>query len=337
MDQITTLLTEAGLLFSDFFDPRKRVFLGYLALSFVIGLIWLLIARRASLRSAIQEVFSKDVFWSPSSRADYKVFILNRIITLGLSPMLLTKLAVATAVFYGLHGIDGLSRNVLSGVSDLTAIVLFTLTIFVVDDFTKYWLHRWMHRWPLLWAIHKVHHSAETLTPITVYRVHPLEGVLYGLRGAVAQGSTLALFLFLFGDSVDIYTVMGANVLSFVFHVTGSNLRHSHVNIHYWPWLEHLLISPAQHQVHHSVATEHYDRNFGVAFAVWDWIFGSLHLSEPHRRLKFGLGPGQGNPSSLRNLYLGPFVDMAKVIRLRWRRLRNWASGSRLAPNTGEQ
>ena len=59
----------------------------------------------------------------------------------------------------------------------------------------------------------------------------------------------------------------------------GSNLRHSHVGIQYWKWVEYIFISPAQHQLHHSIAKEHHDKNFGAALAIWDWLFGSLHHS----------------------------------------------------------
>jgi len=229
----------------------------------------------------------------------------------------LTQLAIATALYYALHDVEFLSRGVFSDAPTGVIIALFTATIFVVDDFTKYLLHRWMHRWPLLWAIHKTHHSATTMTPITVYRTHPLEGILYGMRSAVAQGTVMAVFLFLFGSAVDLYTVLGVNVMSFVFHVTGSNLRHSHIAIHYWPWLEHILISPAQHQIHHSIARKHHDKNFGVAFAVWDWLFGSLHLSERDADLTFGLQSSEAHPSRLLDIYFRPFADMARVIRRR--------------------
>lgn len=303
-------------------NPRKRIFLGYLALTILIALAWLLLARGATLRSAFQQVFDRKVFLSRSSLADYQIFFLNRVFTLFVSPLLLSQLAIATALYFALLDVDFLRRGVLSDWLTGVIIALFTGCIFVVDDFTKYLLHRWMHHWPLLWAIHKVHHSAETLTPITVYRVHPLEGVLYGLRTAVAQGTTLAVFLFLFGDAVDLYTVLGVNVLSFVFHVTGSNLRHSHIAIRYWPWLEHVLISPAQHQVHHSIAEKHHDKNFGVAFAVWDWLFGSLHLSERDEELTFGLQPDEAHPSRLLDIYFRPFADMYRFFKRRVRRLR---------------
>ena len=317
------ILEHIGTVLADFSNPKKRVFLGYLFLTVLIALIWLIAARRTSIKQALNQVFDRKILWSPSARADYKIFVINRVFTMFISPVLVTQLAIATALYYALHGIDVLQKGVFSNSPTGLVIALFTLTIFIVDDFTKYLLHRWMHHWPLLWAIHKTHHSAETLTPITVYRTHPLEGILYSLRSAVAQGTTMAVFLFLFGSSVDLYTVLGVNVMSFVFHVTGSNLRHSHISIRYWPWLEHILISPAQHQVHHSIAKKHHDKNFGVALAVWDWLFGSLHLSEKDADLKFGLQSSEAHPSRILDIYLRPFADMGRVIRRRVDKLRN--------------
>ena len=307
----------------DFADPRKRIFVGYLALSVVLALAWLFVLRRQSFAAALHKVFDRKVLFSGSAKADYKIFVINRLITLGLSPMLITHLGIATAVYLYLHGVDFLSRGAFADTPTALVVALFSVAMFVVDDFSKYLVHRWMHRWPLLWAIHQTHHSATTMTPITVYRTHPLEGILYGLRGAVAQGTTIATFLFLFGgDKVNLYTVLGANVIVFAFHITGSNLRHSHISIHYWPWLERLLISPAQHQLHHSVAKKHYDKNFGAALAVWDWMFGSLHLSEPEDKITFGLTDhAPGDEADLVDIYLRPFRDIFAWGRRRLRRL----------------
>lgn len=313
-----TLVESITTVFDDFSDPRKRIFVGYLALSFLIALMWLILLKRKSIKAAFRQTFDPRVLLSGSSIADYKIFVINRVFTLFISPLLLTQLAIATAVYYVLHDLDGLQVGMFGALPEWAIIALYSVTMFVVDDFTKYLVHRWMHHWPLLWAIHQTHHSATTLTPITVYRIHPLEGVLYGLRGTVAQGTTIASFLFFFGDSVDLYTVLGVNVIVFVFHVTGSNLRHSHIHIRYWRWLEYIVISPAQHQLHHSTAEKHFDKNFGVALAIWDWMFGSLHHSEPEEELTFGLDPSDGHSDKdLTNIYLKPFMDIYRITA-RW-------------------
>jgi sterol desaturase/sphingolipid hydroxylase (fatty acid hydroxylase superfamily) len=96
--------------------------------------------------------------------------------------------------------------------------------------------------------------------------------------------------------------------------MTGSNLRHSHINIRYWKWLEYIFISPSQHQLHHSIAEEHYDKNFGAALAVWDWLFGSLHLSESDQEITYGLTQDPTAPKSLSDMYFGPFGDTLNIV-----------------------
>ena len=314
-------------LFSDFSNPRKRIFIGYLLLSVLIAFLWLVIIKRQSLHGSFKAIFNRKVFFSRSSMADYKIFLINGLITSLISPILLTQIVVATSLFYLLHRQDFLAAGVWNDVNTGLVVGLFSLTMFLADDFSKYLLHRWMHRFPPLWALHKVHHSAETMTPITVYRVHPLEGVLYGLRGALMQGIVMGSFIFLFGDTVSLYTVVGVNVLVFIFHVTGSNLRHSHISIHYWPWLEHIFISPSQHQLHHSIAEKHFDKNFGAALAIWDWMFGSLHLSEHEEELTFGLQPHELTSFRLKELYVRPVVEMYKGLRRRARKLLRLVTG----------
>lgn len=312
------ILDQLNFVFGDFFAPDKRVFVGYLFLSLLIAFAWLIFVKRQSASRAFARILDAKVFFSNSAIADYKIFIVNQLFSWLVSPLLLAQLTIATGIYFALHGQSLIPFGHFSGVDKSVVVTLFTLTLFVIDDFTKYLVHRWMHRFRVLWAIHKVHHSAKTLTPVTVYRVHPLEGVLYATRGTVAQGAAISLFIFLFGSAINLYTVLGANVLVFIFHVTGSNLRHSHINISYWPWLERIFISPAQHQLHHSIAEEHFDKNFGAALAVWDWLFGSLHLSQPEQDkvLEFGLDPSEGMPEAdLRSIYLAPLFEIARIIQ----------------------
>ncbi|MEM8775446.1 MAG: sterol desaturase family protein [Pseudomonadota bacterium] len=314
-------------LFSDFTNPKKRVFAGYLGISVLIALAWLIFVHKTTLRDGFRRIFDPRVWFSRSAWADYKIFVINRIFTGFISPLLLTQVIIATAVYTALISSDLEFWGVWEDASKPLVIGLFSLAMFVVDDFTKYLMHRWMHKWPILWPIHKVHHAAETMTPMTVYRVHPLEGVLYASRSAVAQGSVISLFYYLFGNTVDLYTILGVNVLVFVFHVTGSNLRHSHIDIRYPKWLEHVLISPAQHQLHHSVAEEHFDKNFGAALAVWDWLFGSLHVSEHEKELTFGLDASEKHsPTELTKIYFGPLREMGNVCVSGFTRFRRSAS-----------
>ena len=143
----------------------------------------------------------------------------------------------------------------------------------------------------MLWAFHKVHHSAETLTPITVYRTHPVEGIIFATRAVFVQAVTIALFVSLFGGSIELVEVYGVNILLFIFNFTGANLRHSHIRIAYPRVIEQILISPAQHQIHHSSDVSHFNCNFGAALAIWDRVAKTLFTSESSQEITFGLIP----------------------------------------------
>ena len=294
-------------LIDQFTNPKKRVFVLYLFLSILIATGWLIFYKKKSLKDSFKFIFSRKIFFSKSAKSDYKVFFINQIIMLLVSPHLLTQITIATALYFFFFEIQFIEMGLFSSAPQYLIISLFTLTHFVVDDFSKYIVHRWMHKWPFLWALHKVHHSATNLTPMTVFRTHPLEGLVFTLRSAFAQGVTISTFVYFFGSGVDLYTILGANLFVFLFNIFGSNLRHSHIGIRYWKWLEYILISPAQHHLHHSVAKEHYNKNYGAALAFWDWIFGFQFQIFSSVFPEFGSGKRIGNDRRL-----GPWMDMLK-------------------------
>lgn len=190
-------------------------------------------------------------------------------------------------------------------------VLMYTISIFVVSDFTRYWLHRFLHTIPFLWEFHKIHHSAKVLTPITFYRVHPVENFLFGLRYSLSVGFVTGIFIYFFGAKVDIYMVFGVNIILFVFSLFGSNLRHSHIPFSYGEFIEKWLLSPKQHQIHHD--KKHFNKNFGGYIAIWDRLFGSLTLSKDVKVLKFGLRREQMKDYlSLKYLIIRPFINLLK-------------------------
>ena len=309
---------------NQFIDPKKRVFLFYILISILIATAWFMINKKLSFKKTLIKIFDKKIFFSKSAKSDYKIFLINQLIMMIVSPFLITQLTIATALYFYFHTIDWLSAGMFLGIAKIYIILSFTIFQFTIDDFSKYIVHRFMHKWPVLWALHKVHHSATVLTPMTVFRTHPLEGIIFSLRSAATQAIGIALFFYLFGNLVSLYTIVGANVFVFIFNILGSNLRHSHIGIRYWKWLEYIFISPAQHQLHHSVAFEHHDKNFGAALAVWDWLFGSLHHSVEFETLHLGIKKDQNEAThSLKNLYFDPINEIKKHIFNKIKKIKN--------------
>jgi sterol desaturase/sphingolipid hydroxylase (fatty acid hydroxylase superfamily) len=68
--------------------------------------------------------------------------------------------------------------------------------------------------------------------------------------------------------------------------------------------------------LHHSIAKEHYNKNYGAALAIWDWIFGSLHHSEDTDNLTLGLGTKDDQKKhTLKELYQTPFIESFKFLK----------------------
>ena len=315
------VLDYLGGLADGFVDPRKRVFVGYLFAALAIACVVMLGAAGWNLRAGAAAgrrlVFSRAIWWSASARADYKMFAVNQALMMAVAPRLVGRMAIAAALFSGLHTLIGGRPDAALTLPGWLVVASFTVCHFLCDDLSKYLVHRALHRWPVLWAFHKVHHSATTLTPLTVYRTHPLEAVLFSLRGSAVQAVVVAVFIFFFGSAVDLFTVLGASVFLFAFNAAGSNLRHSHVRISYGRRLERVLMSPAQHQIHHSVEARHHDRNFGTVFSLWDWLGGTLHLAEKGEELRYGLSSGPTRDmNGLATLYLMPALEAGQIVRM---------------------
>lgn len=298
-----------------FFDSSKRVYWIYLfsALLFAVLFFW----RQTAV---LKKQFSAQVLWHPSARLDYIYFIVVSLVkTLLLIPLLIGVNDVALWMVLQMQDTFGYMER--TRVSRVWLLAGYTLTLFVLNDFTRYVLHRLMHAVPLLWRFHRVHHSAEVLNPLTFYRIHPVENLLFGLRYAFTTGFVTAVFIYFFGAGIGLVEVLGVNVLVFVFMIFGSNLRHSHIPLSYGKRLEKWFISPLQHQLHHTRIYTH--RNFGSYLAIWDRWFGTLTLGaragigkiKSKKALDFGLPITEAEKTthSLLGAFLNPFYKGIKL------------------------
>lgn len=306
MDLITTFC-------EGFIDPRKRVCLLYLGSALVIGIFWLVLCQGKSFRDAVTVCLSKETWWSVSARQDYLLLFLNKVFSIIIANVWLSSTVATFAIFELLHEIMPARPHL--DINPTVVVVLFTFSLFVLDDFTKYLVHWLLHNIRCLWAFHKVHHSATSLTPFTIFRTHPVEVLLFSARSAVVRAVLIATFIFFLGEGVDLLTVLGVNVALFAFHFLGSNLRHSHVYLPYWDWLERWLISPAQHQLHHSKDPQHHGKNLGIALAVWDRLGGTLMIAPRKGGLLFGFSnEEQKKIGTLKYVYLGSFLESFRNI-----------------------
>ena len=179
--------------FVNFINPEKRLFVGYLISAAFIALIWLRVINKKPLTEIVSGFFSTQVWLSKSALADYKLMVINQFFIKILAPILIGQLALTVFIFENMHL---LFSRPSSSIPVWMVMIIFTTVLFILDDFSRYFLHRLMHRVPILWRFHKAHHSATNLTPLTVLRTHPIEAILFSLRAVIVHSLCLGVCFF---------------------------------------------------------------------------------------------------------------------------------------------
>ncbi|MEA5617973.1 sterol desaturase family protein [Cronbergia sp. UHCC 0137] len=273
---------------------------------YILGL-----TNRDKEKNLLEYLLPKEIYLHPASITLYKYFFLIsffQILLVVPTIVFLEKFAnIANQI---LIQITGTNAPLIITSHQLEQKIIFSIFVALLGDFANFLYHYLAHKVPVLWEFHKVHHSAEVITPLTVYRIHPIEMLLGNATIAIITSLGTGIWMYFFGTEMKEILIYGVSFEIFIFYLAGYNLRHSHIWLAYPQWISHIFISPAQHQIHHSVDPKHYDKNFGYIFGFWDWIFGSLYVPSNYEKLNFGLliSDGESNfLNSVSNLLLHPF------------------------------
>lgn len=132
----------------------------------------------------------------------------------------------------------------------------------LVIEVLDYWRHRLDHQVFWLWPLHLVHHTPQTMNAIKSARNHFGDIVF---RHAFAYIPVL---------------VLGAPAEAIVWHAAAVALLGipGHANIDYRlpSWLDHWVMTPAYHRVHHSCHLPWGNSNYTNLFPLIDKLFGSF-------------------------------------------------------------
>ena len=142
----------ADILLGPFTDPLSRTWWPGLAFTLVVMLVYMLRERR-SVVSRLREVLSHA-----STHLDIQL-LFARQLTRTLSGGAGLSLAYIIATRSVLWADRTVGRPTAPDWSLPLIMVLYTTTLFIVLDASRFLLHTAMHRVPVLWAFHQVHHS----------------------------------------------------------------------------------------------------------------------------------------------------------------------------------
>lgn len=133
----------------------------------------------------------------------------------------------------------------------------------VVLDFAIWLQHVMFHAIPALWRLHRVHHADPDYDVTTGLRFHPIEILL----------SMLIKFA--------VILVLGPPVVAVILFevLLNAGAMFNHGNVSLPPVLDRVLrwiiVTPDMHRVHHSVADDEANSNFGFNLSWWDRSLGT--------------------------------------------------------------
>lgn len=158
----------------------------------------------------------------------------------------------------------------------LTHSFMYWLVLLLLVDMMHYWLHRLSHTCRLFWAVHVNHHSSSHFNFSVGFRagvLEPLYRYLFFVPVALAGFQPIDILL--------IYSI--TEIWAILTHTE---------KIRKLGWLEHVLVTPSHHRVHHASNARYLDRNMGSAFIIWDKLFGTFQEELPveaYEPIRYGL------------------------------------------------
>jgi len=150
---------------------------------------------------------------------------------------------------------------------------LFILT-FVLMDVASYWSHRWNHEINVFWNRHIVHHSSEEFNLSCALR--------QSISGIVGVYFFLYVPLALIGIPAKVIAITAP------IHLFAQFWYHTRL-INRMGFLEHIIVTPSHHRVHHAINEKYLDKNYAAIFIVWDKIWGTFQEELPEEPPVYGV------------------------------------------------
>lgn len=224
------------------------------------------------------------------------------------APLIDSVSSISSGITNSVKDVLGLSLTFISyewmvskiALQHLEANVLSYFIAFFIIDFYGYWSHRLAHQINFLWNKHAIHHSSEEFNLACALR-QPIASLVNlftfllipaALLGVPASVITITLPLHLF--------------LQFWYHT-----RH----IKKMGFLEHILVTPSHHRVHHAINPEYLDKNHSQIFIFWDKLFGTFQEELDNVPPVFGIT----RPANTWNPIRINFQHLTLLIKDAWR------------------
>jgi sterol desaturase/sphingolipid hydroxylase (fatty acid hydroxylase superfamily) len=166
----------------------------------------------------------------------------------------------------------------LMGLFNLPGWIEFLIAI-VILDLAIYLQHVLFHAAPSLWRLHRMHHQDLDFDVTTGSRFHPVEillsmGIKFMVIAALGPSAAAVLVFEALLNGMAMFNHANAKIPLPVDRV-----------------LRLFVVTPDMHRVHHSIAPNETNSNFGFNLSIWDRLFGT-YRNQPaagHEAMTIGI------------------------------------------------
>lgn len=181
-----------------------------------------------------------------------------------------------------LKDVAGLSITIVSyswmvknfGIFDIQSSLALYILAFVLIDFAGYWSHRFNHEINLFWNRHIVHHSSEEFN------------LSCALRQSIS--AIIGVYFFLYIPMAIIGVPTKVVAITAPIQLFAQFWYHTRL-IGRMGILEHIIVTPSHHRVHHAINPEYIDKNYAQVFIIWDKLFGTFQEELPDVPAVYGV------------------------------------------------
>ena len=148
---------------------------------------------------------------------------------------------------------------------------------FLLMDYAYWWWHWANHMVPFFWRFHNVHHTDLEMDASTASRFHFGEMLL--------STAFLSLAVIGFGLRPNFFLAF------FIAFECATLFHHSNWRLPIWfeRFLNHVLVTPRMHGIHHSIVQRETNSNWGTIFCWWDKFHHTLRRDVPPDEITIGV------------------------------------------------
>jgi len=197
------------------------------------------------------------------------------------------------------------------GFFDIKSTPLLYIIAFIGLDFAGYWSHRFNHSINIFWNRHIVHHSSEEFN------------LSCALRQSISAFVGIYFFLLIPLAFLGVPPIVIA--ITSPIHLFAQFWYHTRL-VNKMGFLEHIIVTPSHHRVHHAINDIYLDKNFSEIFIIWDKLFGTFQEELPDVPPVYGTKrpAGTWNPLLINFMHAWALAKDAWHTSSWWDKLRVW-------------